>query len=117
MYIHPDWTSPDDTVHDIAILRLTEPLDFKTDFIISQACLPSRMNSSVEMMGNTTSVVVGWNVLSNSTDNISEVLQQLSVYPIDYNDSLCAESVADRKLLFCVERYGGLAIFALHLVY
>jgi secreted trypsin-like serine protease len=109
IFIHPNWTTMDEAMHNIAILRLAEPLDFHTDFIISPACFPSRMNTAVEIMPNTKLAVVGWSVFSNSGNNTDQVLQQLIVYPIDYNDSLCARSVGDSELLFCAGRDGGLS--------
>jgi secreted trypsin-like serine protease len=107
--IHPDWTPTNRAMHNIAILHLAEPLDFSTDFILRQACLPSRMDTPVETEDNTTLVVVGWSVLSNSNDNTDRVLQQMVVHHFDSNDSLCARSADDNELLLCAERDGGLS--------
>ncbi|CAF1029212.1 unnamed protein product [Adineta ricciae] len=102
-FLHPNWSATNEALHNIAILRLAEPLDFQTDFTLSSACLPSQMNTSVEMISNTSLVVVGWSVLSNTEEN----LQQLTVYPIDFNDSMCSRASNDPKLSFCAGRYGA----------
>jgi V8-like Glu-specific endopeptidase len=108
IFIHPNWTSFDEAIHNLAILRLAEPLDFDTDFIIRQACFPSRVNTAVEIMENKTLAVVGWSVFDSAGNVTSQVLQQLIVYPNDDNDSLCARSVNDSKQLFCAGRHAGL---------
>jgi secreted trypsin-like serine protease len=106
IFIHPDWTPDDEAMHNIAILRLAEPLDFKIDYLIGPACFPSRMDNSSE--DNSTLTVIGWNISENS----DRVLQQLVVYPIGYNDSHCAESVNGSTLLFCAGRQEGLSFFS-----
>jgi secreted trypsin-like serine protease len=75
LFIHPNWTSTDEAMHNIAILCLAEQLDFNTDLIIRSACFPCRMNTFVKIMDNTTLAVVGWSVFSNSDDNMDQVLQ------------------------------------------
>ncbi|UJR20471.1 hypothetical protein I4U23_023600 [Adineta vaga] len=107
IFIHPNWTVTDEALHNIAILRLAEPLDFQTDFILSSACLPSRMDTSIEMISNSSLAVVGWSVFGNVRERKDDVLQQLIVYPIDYNDSICSRSANDQNLLFCAGRYGA----------
>lgn len=109
VFIHPDWTSTNEAMHNIAILRLAEPLNFSTDFILRQACFPSRMNSLVDIENNTPLAVVGWRVLSSSSENTDKVIQQMIVHRLDSNDSLCARSIDDDEVLFCAGRYGGLS--------
>ncbi|CAF1358256.1 unnamed protein product, partial [Adineta steineri] len=102
IFIHPNWTSTDEAMNNIAILRLDEPLDFKTDFILSSICFSSQMDTSVEIMPNSTLAIAGWNVFDNLDNNIDQVLKQLTVYPShDYNDSFCPRSVNESEFLFC----------------
>ena len=113
IFIHPNWTTFDEPMHNLAILHLAEPLDFQTDFIIRRACFPTQIDTAVEMMDNSTLVVVGWNVLNGSEDGRDLLLKQLIVHPIDHNDSLCERSPDDKNFLFCAGRHEGLSIIFL----
>lgn len=105
--IHPDWTSSNEVMHDIALLRLAEPLDFYTDFIIRKACFPFPMSRSLEMTNGTDLVAVGWDALNQSGEDTDKVLQQVIVQPINSNDTSCATLVTDDQLFICVGRYGN----------
>lgn len=111
LFIHPNWTQSDEAMHNIAILRLAEPIDFKSDFIARKACSTFRMNTSEEIKDNTNLVVVGWNVLNNLNNSLNQILQQMSVYPNDFNNSICARSADDNKIFICAGNHGGLSNF------
>jgi hypothetical protein len=95
--IHPNWTTGGGSLgHNIALLRLAEPLDFEMEVLISPACLPSTTNS------NSTFALVGWNHPEE------QVVQQLSVYATDSNALECAPEMnnSDARVL-CVHRPEG----------
>lgn len=108
-FIHPNWTSNDAVIHDIALLRLAEPLNFHTDFIIRKTCFPFPMNTALPMKNRTNLVAVGWSAWNQSNDNINKVVQQMNVHVMNSSDAFCARSVANDQLFICTGRYADQA--------
>ena len=106
--IHPKWTSKDHSLHNLALLRLSEPLDIDADIFLSRACLTGRTNT----MSNSTLALVSWNVFNDAGGSDDQVLQQLSVHPFNNWNSVCAPSINNSELAFCAGRQGGLSLLS-----
>ncbi|CAF1178577.1 unnamed protein product [Rotaria sordida] len=100
--IHPLWGEGERFSNDIALLHLSEPLDFEANPFISRTCRPPRMNSTEYIynypLNATLLAAVGWGRSSNSES--PEILQQVDFYSIHHNDSSCA-SIFDYETQFC----------------
>ena len=109
--IHPYWLEfYPNILYDIAILHLSEPLNLQANSSITRTCLPSRLNTSEEIMqypsNGTKLVVIGWGQLGTD-DPISEILQQLTVNSIHHFDKICTNSIFDPLTQFCAGLYEG----------
>jgi trypsin len=103
--IHPNWTiSGARSHHDIALLHLAEPLDFKLSSSITRTCLSSQLNTTKELIQypahDTTLFVVGWGRLTPDGYD-SDILRQIAVYSIDHNDTVCTDLINDTESQFC----------------
>ncbi|CAF1623002.1 unnamed protein product [Rotaria magnacalcarata] len=95
--IHPAYNKDDvASGYDIAILTLSQPIDFNRNSFISKVCLPF-LNSTPPAdlanpeypLPNTDLIAIGWGVLWESSDVISNTLQQVTLQAIDKDDSKC----------------------------
>jgi secreted trypsin-like serine protease len=101
--IHPLWQQGKPFSNDIALLHLSEPLDFETNPFISRTCRPPPMNSTEDIfnypLNGTTLAAIGWGEVDDST--YPEILQQVILYAIHNNDSTCANSIYDHEVQLC----------------
>lgn len=97
--IHPNWTNVWNSDYDIALLHLTEPLDFKINSLITRTCLSKQYPSN-----NTTLAVVGWGRTSINEDD-SDILRQIIVSSIDSNNTKCTNQITNPIRQFCTGLY------------
>ncbi|CAF4692843.1 unnamed protein product [Rotaria sp. Silwood1] len=107
--LHPLWRQGKQFSNDIALLHLSEALDFQTNPFITQTCRLRPMNS-VEYITNyplngTVLATIGWGQLDDGT--FPDMLQQVNLYSMHYNDSACAQVIYDYDVQFCAGVYGG----------
>jgi hypothetical protein len=103
--IHPNWTDQRNRYeHDIALLHLSEPLDFQMNPFLTRTCLPLQLNTSETLMKyppvGTSLAVVGWGRSVFYGDD-SDILRQTIVSLIEHNDAKCADIVTDPNSQFC----------------
>ncbi|CAF1215000.1 unnamed protein product [Rotaria sp. Silwood1] len=100
--LHPHYNSSN-YVNDIALLKLTSPLNMSDDHV-SRICMP--LVSSLTLASdewpvvNTTVVVVGWGRLSEG-GSLSTNLQQVTLQTIAYLAPTCASLIEDKNTQLC----------------
>jgi hypothetical protein len=101
--IHPLWDRGTRFANDIALIRLSEPLNFEINPFISRTCRPPPMNSTEYIfnypLNGTLLVAIGWGRSENSTS--PDILQQVDHYSIHHNDSSCAPVIFEHEIQFC----------------
>ncbi|CAF0725050.1 unnamed protein product [Rotaria sp. Silwood1] len=110
IYIHPNWNGSDSTYrNDIALLRISPPLFIPGNLGLARTCVP-HINSINETVNYPTNgshlVIVGWGSTQYGYNNMSNTLQQASVYVIDNNDHICQQWIHDGEKQFCAGMYG-----------
>jgi secreted trypsin-like serine protease len=104
MIIHPKWTSAWNSDYDIALIHLSEPLDFQMNSLITRTCISSQLNNPEELIqyppSNTTLAVVGWGRTISFGDD-SDVLRQIIVSSIEPNNTKCTNQVINPARQFC----------------
>ena len=103
VFIHPYYRgSTNNTINDIAILHLSQPLDVIDDPLNSPTCLspmhPFAPNPIYYPSTEALLAVVGW-IIDNDTDQF--VLQQAEVFAANLSDSNCPISGEHQNLQFC----------------
>ncbi|CAF0996677.1 unnamed protein product [Didymodactylos carnosus] len=107
-FIHADYDSATHE-NDIAILRLTTPLDL-SDLTVSTICLPnstSALPQSVEYpLPGSTLIAIGWGVLSSESNRVSQTLQQVTLTAVPKTASTCVRSLSNSSEQFCASAQG-----------
>ncbi|CAF2487921.1 unnamed protein product [Rotaria sp. Silwood2] len=110
IYIHPNWNRSDSTYrNDIAILRIFPPLFIPGTLGLARTCVPyiNSINETVNYPSNGSHlVIVGWGSTQYGYNNMSNTLQQASVYMIDNDDHICRQLIHDVEKQFCAGMYG-----------
>jgi secreted trypsin-like serine protease len=111
VYMHPHWNGSDGTFrNDIALLYIFPPLFVGSNGQIALTCVPyaSSVNETVSDPQNGSQlVIIGWGSTQYGSNNMSDTLQQASIYMIDSNDPNCQQSIHDVETQFCAGMYGG----------
>ena len=99
---HPEWSgSLSGYHHDIALLHLSEPLNFEMNTFLSRTCLPSDAKAMLDNPENKRPLaVVGWG-RTDPGGSDSDELQQATVSYVDRNTAACANATSDPKGQFC----------------
>ncbi|CAF0857061.1 unnamed protein product [Adineta ricciae] len=102
---HPLWkTFHTEYQYDIALLRLSKPLDLQTNSSLARTCLPPRFDTLEKMLdysSNATGlVVIGWGKLGTD-GNFPDLLQQVSVNSIPYLDRRCTKVMSYPSVQMC----------------
>jgi secreted trypsin-like serine protease len=104
MIVHPKWISAWDSDYDIALLHLSEPLNFQVNSLITRTCLSAQLDNPEELVQyppiNTTLAVVGWGRTVSFGDD-SDLLRQIIVSSIDPDNTKCANKVMNPIRQFC----------------
>ncbi|CAF2572957.1 unnamed protein product [Rotaria sp. Silwood2] len=112
IHIHPNWSSSSSArLHDIALLRLSHPLDLRTNPLLTRVCVPNvQLPTLVETYpaNGTRLTTIGWgNIRQSVFDNSPDNLHQVQVFTIDNNDPICNKSLFDKEVQFCAADYEG----------
>ena len=121
IYIHPEWVIGQlGNWNDIAIVRLSQPLNLSTNPYVKRTCL-QRINESTSMLtypsNRTRLVVVGWGLLADIfLIPIPEDLQQVELFVIDKRDQICNHVIRDKAKQFCagIPDVGGKGSYVCH---
>ncbi|CAF0916577.1 unnamed protein product [Rotaria sordida] len=109
VHIHPNWNGSDGTYrNDIALLRIFPPLFIPGNLGLARTCVPyfNSINETVNYPSNGSHlIIVGWGSTQYGY-NMSNRLQQASIYMIDNNDHICQQSIHDVERQFCAGMYG-----------
>jgi len=97
IYKHPNYDTST-LVNDIALLRLSSPLDM-TSGNIKPICLPT--GAVAQPPDNIDMVAVGWGVTSMSSGAVSPILRQVTVQSIAKTSNDCQATVYDSRSQFC----------------
>ena len=103
--LHPQWNvSKFGYLNDIAILTLTESLEFGTDPFIYPTCLPPATplaQASQYPPSGTRLVLIGWGSTGIDSDKLPDNLQQAMFKLIDISDPTCRKMINDTERQFC----------------
>jgi secreted trypsin-like serine protease len=102
--MHPLYNSTYFT-NDIAILRFF-PLNISSGSNLAFICLPDANQDPFQT--NSSLVAIGWGVTDESSDTLSNYLQQVTVLAFSSTSSDCLQSgLTNSTLQFCAGIYGG----------
>ena len=106
MFIHPDYVrTADDHVNNVAILHLSQPLDFKSEPVIARTCLPEPIPTVSEPIfypsPGTLLAVVGWGYTHPENTTDPDMLQQAKVYAMQQSEASCPILPQHRNTQFC----------------
>lgn len=111
IHIHPDYAGvADDYRHDIALIHIDQPFIFESNSTITRTCihridLPLLTNEYPK--SGTPLSVIGWGVVASGSGYLPDVLQQVQVFSIDNNESICLNVINDTELQFCAGLFQG----------
>ncbi len=105
IYIHPNYTGEEDSFrHDIAVLHLNQSLTTESNPFLTKTCIhrvnPPTLNNQYIRNG-TRLTVIGWGTRQPDVSDGPTILQQVEVYAIDFNDSICRGAMKDTEIQFC----------------
>ncbi|CAF2085262.1 unnamed protein product [Rotaria magnacalcarata] len=105
--IHPNYERPPRYVNDIALIRLSTPVNFTLHVnYAGRTCLPSKTSGIHYPQVNSRLAVIGWGrLLSNG--GRPQVLRQVRVKTIADNDTRCLGSIKNEERQFCAMVDGG----------
>ena len=105
--IHPDYLPPPRYVNDIALIRLSEPVNLTVpETLVGLTCLPKPALPLDYPTPNTRLTVIGWGRLLYGGIRPS-VLRQVRVHTLANNDSRCLGSIVNKDRQFCAMVDGG----------
>lgn len=111
IYIHPNYTgSEEDHRHDIALIRINESLPMGNNLFVTKTCilpLDATIPDEQYIENGTRLTTIGWGKTEVFGAAKSNILQQVEVYAIDHNDSICATALTDPQSEFCAGLYEG----------
>ena len=104
---HPDYVPPPKHINDIALLRLSSPVNLTTsDHHAGVTCLPSQSSDLNFPMADTRLAVIGWGRLFHGGPTASK-LRQVRVKTLANDDWRCINSSYDKERQFCAMVDGG----------
>jgi len=106
IYLHPEYTGQlDNYVNDIAILHISEPLDFDNDVFISRTCLIKKQDWMTDPYfypsPDTKLAVIGWGSMNCQNKTDQDLLQQIEVHSTDDLEKNCYILSKHRDMQFC----------------
>ncbi len=106
IFFHPDYTGLlDNNANDIAILHVSQALNFDNDLFINRICLPEKDEVSPESIyypaSGTRLMVVGWGSMNCENRTEQELLQQMEVYSVNDVEKNCYILNKHREIQFC----------------
>ena len=111
IYIHPNWTGALGNVqNDIALIRLSRPLNFTNNPFIARTCLPQpdRSKNLTEYPPSATNLVaIGWGLQSPTAFEPPQVLQQVTLQAIHHTHPTCTTAISNSLLQICTGIING----------
>jgi secreted trypsin-like serine protease len=105
--IHPDYEPPPRHVNDIALFRLSAPIDFTVrGNYAGRACLPTKTVTFDYPTVGTRLSIIGWGRLVHNGPQ-PQVLRQVRVKRIADDDERCLTTIIDKNRQFCAMVDGG----------
>jgi secreted trypsin-like serine protease len=105
--IHPDYERPPRHVNDIALFRLSSPVDFSVrENYAGRACLPPKTVQFDYPTNGTRLSIIGWGRLIHNGPR-SQVLRQVRVNRIADDDERCLTTIVNKTQQFCAMVDGG----------
>ncbi len=106
IFFHPDYTGLlDNNANDIAILHVSQALNFDNDLFINRICLPEKyevLPQSIDYPApETRLMVVGWGSMNCENRTQQELLQQMEVYSVNDLEKNCYILNKHREIQFC----------------
>ncbi|CAF3883433.1 unnamed protein product, partial [Rotaria sp. Silwood1] len=104
IFVHPNWSQPE-YLNDIAILRLSEPLELAQNSMLTRTCIP-HVHWPTDIQdypsSGTPLATIGWGhtEMDNHTSS-PDNLHQVQVFSIDNNDPNCTRSLYNKEIQFC----------------
>ncbi|CAF2120402.1 unnamed protein product [Rotaria magnacalcarata] len=104
---HPDYVPPPQHINDIALIRLSSPVDLTSSGnLVGIACLPSQSTDLNYPMTGTRLAVIGWGILAENGELPGE-LQQVRVMSLANDDPRCVKTTYNKERQFCAMIDGG----------
>ncbi|CAF3689343.1 unnamed protein product [Adineta steineri] len=104
---HPDYVPPPRYINDIALIRLSEPVDIgEPSNYAGITCLPPKTAGLDYPKADTRLAVIGWGRLLHGGSS-PQVLRQVRVTTIANDDPRCKNSIYDIERQFCAMVEGG----------
>lgn len=105
--LHPDYVPPPQHVNDIALIRLSSPVNLTTtNNHVGITCLPPQSTDINYPKMGTRLAVIGWGRLTEG-GVISRELQQVRVVTLANNDFRCIKASYNQERQFCAMVDGG----------
>ncbi|CAF3827187.1 unnamed protein product [Rotaria magnacalcarata] len=106
IFLHPNYMGVSDNyANDIAILHMSQPLDFDNDPFVSRTCVPEKsapiFNSTTNPEHELDLALIGWGSMSCQNKTIQDLLQQVQIYSIDHTEKSCFILDKHRDIQFC----------------
>ena len=104
---HFDYIPPPEHINDIALLRLSSPVNLTTpENYAGLTCLPPESTDFNYPTAGTHLVVIGWGKLMEN-GSLSRELQQVRVMTLANDDPRCINATYDSERQFCAMIDGG----------
>ena len=105
--VHPDYVPPPKFINDIALMRVSPPVDLRSSSLtVGLTCLPPRSASVDYPKVGTPLAVIGWGKLSASGGRPT-TLRQVRVKTLANDDWRCINASFDHDRQFCAMVDGG----------
>jgi hypothetical protein len=106
IYFHPDYTGlKDNNANDIAILHISQTLNFNNDLFIHRICLPHKYNALPDPiyypLHGAHLIVIGWGLMNCENKIEQQVLQQVQIYSLNDLQENCYILNKHRNFQFC----------------
>jgi hypothetical protein len=106
IFFHPDYLGIiDNHANDIAILHVTERLNFENNLFINQICLPKKYDGLPDPFfypaPSTRLIVTGWGLMNCDNRTEQQLLQQVQLNAVDNSEKNCLILNNHRHIQFC----------------
>jgi len=106
IYFHPDYTGlKDNNANDIAILHISQTLNFDNNLFIHRTCLPYKYNALPDPIyypaPGARLIVIGWGLMNCENKIEQQVLQQVQIYSLNDLRENCYILNKHRNIQFC----------------
>jgi hypothetical protein len=112
IYFHPDYTGlKDNNANDVAILHISQTLNFDNDLFINHICLPPKYGAVPDPFSYPTYgarlIVIGWGSMNCENKIEQQLLQQVEIYTLNDLEENCYILNKHRNIQFCAGLNNG----------